>query len=163
MAEEPRSRKVRGTAEIFADSRITFRPQAEGQPTQIGKKQMGRSSLYKTTSEKEPQMVAHLSVDAGSADPAACLYEELEKLTEGMRVKEPRQPRGRLLIDRNGLRIFANASARKIVVVQEIDCTATPNYERFMLTQMQEIFKCFTINQASLARLSSAPKKSSRS
>ena len=159
---EEKSKKVRGTAEIFADNRITFRPQAEGEPTQLEKKKIGRSSFYKTTSEKEPQYVAHLSVPADSPDPVAQMQEELAELTKGMPTKRDISPKGKVLVDQGGLRIYTNNAQKTITVVQSIDCTTHPNYERFMLQQMQEIFKCFTINQPSLAKLTSAAKKSSR-
>ena len=70
--------------------------------------------------------------------------------------------KGKVLVDQGGLRIYTNNAQKTITVVQSIDCTTHPNYERFMLQQMQEIFKCFTINQPSLAKLTSAAKKSSR-
>lgn len=161
MEQEIKSKKVRGTAEIFADNRITFRPQGEGSPTQLDKRKVGKSSLYKTTSEKEPQIVAHLSVAASNPDPVGQLHDDLSELTKDMPRKRMEQPRGKLLIDVNGLRIFANSTRHSITVVQEIDCNEHKNYERFMLNQMQEIFKCFTINQASLAKLSSARKNCS--
>ena len=161
MAEE-KPKKVRGTATIYADSRIDFRPQAEGSPAQVNKKSVGRSSFYKTTSEKEPQLVAHLSVPADSADPVAQMQEDLASLTKGMESKKSVQPKGKLLVSTDGLKIFTNNTRKTITVVQEIDLSAHPNYEKFMLIQMQEIFKCFTINQSSLAKLIPAPRKSSR-
>ena len=157
-----KSRKVRGTAEIFADNRITFRPQAEGEPTQLEKKKIGRSSFYKTTSEKEPQYVAHLSVPADSPDPVAQMQEDLALLTKGMETKTDVQPKGKLLVDNDGLRIYTNNSRKTITVVQEIDLSAHPNYEKFMLNQMQQIFRCFTINETSFRKLTSAPRKCSR-
>jgi len=156
-------KKVRGTATFFADDRMEFRPQAEGESTQLDKKTVGRSSFYRTKSEKEPQMVAHLSVPADSPDPVAQMQEDLALLTKGMETKTDVQPKGKLLVDEDGLRIFANNSRKTITVVQEIDLSAHPNYERFMLTQLQEIFKCFTIKETYLRRLANAALKSSRS
>ena len=157
-----KSKKVRGTAEIFADNSITFRPQAEGEPTQLEKKKIGRSSFYKTTSEKEPQFVAHLSVPADSPDPVAQMQEELASLTKGMETKREISPKGKVLVDYGGLRIYTNNAQRTITVQQTIDCASHPNYEKFMLNQLQEIFKCFTINQTYLAKLIPARQKYSR-
>ena len=155
-------RKVRGTAEIFADSRITFRPQGEGTTTQLEKKTVGKSSFYKTTSEKEPLLVAHLSVAASNPDPVAQMQEDLAELTRGLETQCDVSPRGKLIADQGGLRIFTNNARHTITVVQEIDCVSHPNYERFMLNQMRMIFKCFAINEPSLAKLSCAQRKSLR-
>ena len=160
MEEKPK--KVRGTATFFADDRMEFRPQAEGESTQLDKKTVGRSSFYQTKSEKEPQMVAHLSVPADSPDPVAQMQEDLALLTKGMETKTDVQPKGKLLVDNDGLRIFTNNSRKTITVVQEIDLSAHPNYEKFMLNQMQQIFRCFTINETSFRKLTSAPRKCSR-
>ena len=160
--KENKPKKVRGTATIYADDRFDFRPQAEGSPAQVDKKSVGRSSFYKTTSEKEPQLVAHLSVAADSPDPVAQIQEDLASLTKGMETKTDVQPKGKLLVDNDGLRIYTNNSRKTITVVQEIDLSAHPNYEKFMLNQMQQIFRCFTINETSFRKLTSAPRKCSR-
>ena len=107
-------------------------------------------------------MVAHLSVPADSPDPVAQMQEDLALLTKGMETKTDVQPKGKLLVDEDGLRIFVNNSRKTITVVQEIDLNSHPNYERFMLTQLQEIFKCFTIKETYLHRLANAALKSSR-
>ena len=160
--QETKPRKVRGTATIYADDRMEFRPQQAGEPQRLDVRKKGESSFYKTTSEKEPQLVAHLSVAADSPDPVAQMQEDLASLTKGMETKTDVQPKGKLLVDNDGLRIYTNNSRKTITVVQEIDLSAHPNYEKFMLNQMQQIFRCFTINETSFRKLTSAPRKCSR-
>ena len=137
--QETKPRKIRGTATIYADDRMEFRPQQAGEPQRLDVRKKGESSLYRTTSEKAPRLVAHLSAAADSPDPVAQMQEDLASLTKGMETKTDVQPKGKL-----------------------IDLSAHPNYEKFMLNQMQQIFRCFTINETSFRKLTSAPRKCSR-
>ena len=60
-------RRVRGTLVAKGGDSYEFIPQGEGLPTQTDVRKAGDAKLYKTTSEKKPRLVAHLSVpsDAG--------------------------------------------------------------------------------------------------
>ncbi len=162
MAEKPK--KVRGTATFYDDDRMEFRPQQPGEPQRLDVKKKRESSLYRTCSEKAPRLVAHLSAAADSADPVSEMMSDFNALTKDIQKKEPALPKGSMLCKTDdGLTIYANHAKMEITVQQVIRLEDHPSYEKFMLNQMQEIFKCFTINQTSLGKLSRAAQKSSRS
>ena len=82
MAKEVK--KMRGTARIFDDDSMEFRPYEAGKPVQKGVKKARKSSFYSTEGEKDSSYVMHLRVDRNATDPAAELSEDFDKLIKNL-------------------------------------------------------------------------------
>lgn len=83
MAQLKEKWKGRGTATIYEDDSIEFRPTGNGQPVQRNVRKRGNSKFYQTNGEKESNFVAHLSAPTGSLDPVGDMLKDFEALTKG--------------------------------------------------------------------------------
>ena len=93
------NKKVRGSAIIYDDDSFEFAPYQEGKPQQEPLSHTPGAKLYRTTSEHNPKLVAHLTADHDDPDAVSTLYGQLERLTRGMQpdIKKPDRRRGRVL------------------------------------------------------------------
>ena len=159
---EPRGsyRKIRGTAVITAENKVTFTPFAEGEPQRADVRTCGRSTAYTTTGDKRRSMVMHLVADAESPDPYGDMAADFCRLSP----KEPDKgvQRGRRLTDNGITTVTANGHRRTLEIRMLIDLCKTPDYERIFLRELQEVLKCFAYNQTYLARLVRAARQSGK-
>ena len=72
----------RGTATIYEDDSIEFRPCAKGEPSQKNVKRSGSSKFYETNGEKESSYVAHLMTSKESIDPVGDMLKDFGTLTK---------------------------------------------------------------------------------
>ena len=105
MAKEVK--KLRGTARIYDDDSLEFRPYEAGKPVQKGVKKARKSSFYATEGEKESSYVMHLRVDKNSLDPAAELSEDFDKLIKNVGGDAQERFTGKVL-DRFFMNVFRN-------------------------------------------------------
>ena len=151
--------KIRGTLTIVsaADHDYEFRAQRQtGVSTQEVVSQTAVSKLYRTTGERKPKLVAHLTTCADSADPAADLSEQLARLTKTFDRPATPRLRGRVLLDDStGLRVTHNQKQQVLECVLRFDLNTTKDLQSTLIKRMQEISTCLAINKTSLA-----PRKS---
>lgn len=154
-------RKIRGTAVITAENKVTFTPFAEGEPQRADVRTCGRSTAYTTQGEKRRSMVVHLMADADSPDPYGDMAADFCRLVPA----EPdrRMQRGRKLADNGITTVTANGHRRTLEIRMQVDLRQTPDYERLFLREIQEVLKCFAYNQTYLAQLVRAARKSGKS
>ena len=69
MAQPKEKWHGRGTATIYEDDSIEFRPCGKGEPSQRNVKRSGASKFYQTNGEKESNYVAHLMAPKDALDP----------------------------------------------------------------------------------------------
>ena len=149
--------KIRGTLTIVdaAAHDYEFRAQrSTGVSTQQVVKTAGQSKLYRTTGERQPKMVAHLSVSADAAAPAAELQEQLSRVTAGMATKRQPRLRGRTLLSADGTRVTLNQQSGEVECVLRFAGADRQNLQETLIKRMQQISTCFAINNALLAPLS---------
>ena len=94
--------KGRGTATIYEDDSIEFRPTGNGQPVQRNVRKRGNSKFYQTNGEKESNFVAHLSAPTGSLDPVGDMLKDFEALTRELQPVTPPKPRTKPIMKREG-------------------------------------------------------------
>lgn len=149
-------RKVRGTLTIKAGDDLEFRAYRDtGQSSQEQVAKSGDSKLYRTVGEKKNSMVAHIVVPAGSSDPKADIYEQVEKLTKSLSDTKKKIPalKGRSLMRDSEVQVTTNQKERQVQVVLTIDVSQYPDYTSRLLTLMQRVNQCFATNQNSLMQL----------
>jgi len=144
-------RKVRGTATFHDDTGdMEFRASQPGEPVQRNVKKSGQSSFYETEGAGQSSYVCHLKVPKGIADPAAEMEEQLQKLTAPIRKLEPRQPRGRLLLESPAVNVWHNRKCGVVSVVMNIDLQTEGEISAKLFNLTAEVNKCFAINRTSL-------------
>ena len=102
MAQLKEKWKGRGTATIYEDDSIEFRPTGNGQPVQRNVRKRGNSKFYQTNGEKESNFVAHLSAPTGSLDPVGDMLKDFEALTRELQPVTPPKPRTKPIMKREG-------------------------------------------------------------
>lgn len=145
--------KIRGTL-VVVDAEAhdyEFRAQrSTGQSTQLVVKAAGLSKLYRTTGEREPKLVAHLSVPADCPDAPALLAQRLEHLTAGLSPKARPRLKGRVLMQTESTRVVHNLKDGQVEAVIRLPLTKNGDLQSELIKQMQQISQCFAINQTSL-------------
>lgn len=146
--------KIRGTLTVVdAEAHdYEFRAQRQGQSTQQVVKSLGLSKLYRTTGERDPKLVAHLSVSADAPDPSALLHERLSSLTAGLGQKAQPRLKGRVLMQTDSTRVVLNLKDRQVEAVIRLPLGNGGDLQNELIKQMQQISTCFAINQTSLVR-----------
>jgi len=147
----PVPRKIRGTLTIKAGDDMEFRAQRStgiSSQEEIAKTAAGK--LYRTVGEKKNSMVAHIVVPDGETDPAAFLYDSVEKLTRGLQTKARPKLKGKTLLDEPNARITLSRKESRVEMVLSIDLKATPNYQSALMNLMYKVNQCFATNQTSL-------------
>ena len=146
----PRPRKVRGTAVFHGDDSMEFVPQQEGQPVQKSVRKLGESRFYETEGEKQSSYVAHLKVDKSSADPAAEMFEQLALLAKPLMKQQPPMPRSKVLLDDTNIHVWHEKADNKVVIMMEVDTTASGELSSQVYNLTIRVHKCFAINETSL-------------
>lgn len=152
ITKPEKPRRVRGTG-IFdtAASTFAFQPMGEGEPVRHNVRKRGESQFFETKGEKQSSYICHLKVSKDSPDPAAEMEEQLEYLTRGMRLKEPKLPTSKRLLDKPGVEVWHRRTDRHVVVRMEIETGDEWTMTRQLFNLTQEVTKCFAINQKSLS------------
>ena len=144
-------RKVRGTATFHDDTGdMEFRAVQPGEPVQKNVKRSGSSTFYETDGQKDSSYVCHLKVSKTSADPAAEMEEQLQKLTAPLRKREGAKPRGKRLVDTPELTVYHNKRESKVSVLMTIDLQTEGEISAKLFYLTAEVNKCFAINRTSL-------------
>ena len=138
MAQPKEKWHGRGTATIYEDDSIEFRPCGKGEPSQRNVKRSGASKFYQTNGEKESNYVAHLMAPMNALDPVGDMLKDFETLTRELEPQLPREPRTKPLMKRDGLAVYLDkklsistrrsikyASSRKLPSITNIP-TALP-------------------------------------
>jgi len=143
-----KGQKFKGTATLWSDGRVDFRPQAAGDPRQRGIAETRDGKLYETTGQK-PQVVAHLKCDARTVDRAAALHQALEELLppEERRLKPPR---GRLLLQDADLEVRLNQQTRHVEVRIDMDTTRVLDIDNHIFKLLTRINTCLAFNRTLL-------------
>ena len=142
---------VRGNAKINRKTGdINFRAAQPSEPIQKNVKKEGNSSFYETDGEKTSSYVCHLKVDKDSADPAGEMQEQLDKLTAGIRKKEPAAPRGKFLLNKPEVLVVHNKKQSEVTVRLAINLKEEGELSAKLFNLVSEVNKCFAINQKKL-------------
>ncbi len=145
VTPKPKPRKVRGTGTYVGDE-FTFKPCAEGEPTQRDVKSCKNGKLFTTTSEKKPLQVAHLSCPADSPDPWAEYTRRLIQL--GVKPKqEERMPERQRVVSEGGMEVFLNTTQGKLIYQGSIDLTLSHNWQSELMRQMQVIVRTLPVEE----------------
>lgn len=143
---ERKPRKVKGTATIYNDGKINFDPQREGRPVQKSVRKKGESSFYETEGVKQSSLVAHLKVSRDSDDPVSEMYEQLGELTKDYQKKEAPKPKGKCLLDKDGVTIWLNKSQQKVFVHMELDVQNIFLIQKQLFNLTSSVNSCLAIN-----------------
>jgi len=110
----------RGTATIYEDDSIEFRPSGKGEPSQRNVKRAGNSKFYETNGEKESSYVAHLMASRSATDPVGDMLNDFETLTRELKPQLPMEPRTKPLMKKEGLSVYLDKKEHKLKVFCEI-------------------------------------------
>ena len=110
----------RGTATIYEDDSIEFRPCGKGEPSQRNVKRSGSSKFYRTNGETESSFVAHLMASTDALDPVGDMLKDFETLTRELEPDMPKKPRTKPLLLKEGLSVYLDKKEHKIRVFAEI-------------------------------------------
>lgn len=142
---QPKPRRVRGTG-IYLGDEFTFRPNEEGQPTQLEVKTCRGGKTFLTTSEKKPQKVAHLSCDANSPDPWTEYTDKLRLL--GIKpLKEEQLSDRQRLVNESGMQVFLNTKQKQLTYQGCINLEQSRNWQSEVMRQLQVIVRTLPVNK----------------
>ena len=148
--------KVRGTATFFTDNTFEFVSQKEGKPQRTNVKKVGKASIY-TTTGRDPKRVVTIECKADDPDPANSLtsqFEDLMKCEYKRELPEPMKPKGVQLMNNEDLKMALNKSKKRLEVSFYI--TLEPegirDYKTKFYDKIQEISKCFAINETTIRK-----------
>ena len=144
----------RGTATIYEDDSIEFRPCAKGEPSQRNVKRSGASKFYQTNGEKESNYVAHLMARTDALDPVGEMLQDFETLTKELDPKLPVKPRAKPIYQKDGLAVYLDKKEHLLRIFGEIVLDANKNpYSpadwAYTLIGAQ-LSQCFTSNRKSI-------------
>ena len=121
-----------------------FVPAGTKESNRVMKKQIGPSSFYHSTGQKESSYTVHINVDAASEDPVAEAFDIFKALTEGERKQTPKMPEGsvgRMLLDNgSGLQVWLDTERHKVNIMACLDCTT--DIERQLLQAQSQMNVC---------------------
>ena len=144
----------RGTATIYEDDSIEFRPFAKGEPSQRNVKRSGSSKFYQTNGEKESNYVAHLMASRDSLDPIGDMLRDFETLTRELEPKLPKEPRTKPLLKKDDMSVYLDKKEHKIRIYAEILLDANKNpyspADWAFTTIGAPLSQCFTSNRKSI-------------
>ena len=144
----------RGTATIYEDDSIEFRPCGKGEPSQRNVKRSGASKFYQTNGEKESNYVAHLMAPKDSLDPVGTMLEDFEALTKELEPQLRKKPRTKPLLEREGLSVYLDKKEHRLLVFAEILLDANVNpyspADWAYTTIGAPLNQCFTSNRKSI-------------
>ncbi len=135
--------------QLDADGNCEFRSQVPSGSSQEVLNTSGQSKLYRTTGKRAPQMVAHLSVSADAADPAAQLYQQLRRLTKPVEKREPKPLQGITLLEGNGVRLVHSPAKHQLQCIIDFDLSK-PSLESQLISHLQTVNQCLAINKGSI-------------
>ena len=155
----------RGTATIYEDDSIEFRPDGKGQPVQRDVRKSGRSKFYQTNGEKESNYVAHLSAPVASIDPVGDMLKDFDNLTRELQPQLPKEPRTKPLMKKDGLSVYLDKKEHKLKVFCEIlldaEITAYSPADWAYTLIAQPLNICFTSNRKDILTAYLQPAKTS--
>lgn len=143
-------RKVRGTATFHDDDSVEFQPWGNGEPVQKSVKKKGDSRFYETEGEKQSSYIAHLKVAKDSSDPVAEMYEQLQYFTKSLQKNEPKEPKGKRLLDKKAVQVWHKKADNKVIVRMEIPTDTGAELSSILFNLTSDVNKCFAINRNSL-------------
>lgn len=154
MAQPKEKWHGRGTATIYEDDSIEFRPCGKGEPSQRNVKRSGASKFYQTNGEKESNYVAHLMAPKDALDPVGDMLKDFETLTRELEPQLPKEPRTKPLMKRDGMSVYLDKKEHKVRIFAEILLDAEKNpYSpadwAYTLIGAQ-LSQCFTTNRKSI-------------
>lgn len=155
----------RGTATIYEDDSIEFRPCAKGEPSQKNVKRSGSSKFYETNGEKESSYVAHLMTSKESIDPVGDMLKDFGTLTKELQPQLPEEPRTKPLMKKDGLSVYLDAKEHKLKVFCEIlldaETTAYSPADWAYTLIAQPLNICFTSKRKDILSAYLQPAKTS--
>lgn len=149
MAKEVK--KMRGTARIFDDDSMEFRPYETGKPIQKGVKKARKSSFYSTEGEKDSSYVMHLRVDRNATDPAAELSEDFDKLIKNVGGDAEERFKGKVLDNVEGRKITLSKKNHSLKVELTFKLEGNTLYKDELHKHVFETLLCFSRNQELIA------------
>lgn len=136
---KPKPIRVKGTG-IFQGEEFCFQPCEQGVPSQLDIKVCQGGKLYRTTSEKKPLQVAHLSCPANAADPYTEYISQLERL--GIKPqKEQKMPEKQRLVSEGGMEVYLNNKEGILTFQGTIDLNKSLNWQSEVMRQLQTIMR----------------------
>ena len=143
-------RSFKSNTRIYDDGSIEVDPQAQGEPSQIDVKKLGRSKRY-VTNGKNPLTCVELKCPQEVADKAAFFHKELAKLTKDIQISEPEMPKGEFLIDKSNLKVCLAQQESKVSVWLTFETKGLLEIRKELYSLTSEIDKCFVINETLVA------------
>ena len=154
---------AKGTATYYKNGDIDFKAYAQGEPQQLDVVKKGQSSCYRTTG-KEPKRVARLVIDESNPDKANALQAELDKFLKGFDTgKKEAMPKKRdtIFMDEDGVRVWMKRDTKNVLVTLDLPLQLAEDMKMDVLSKLQKVYQCFTINKLSLRRAVLAQRKTS--
>ena len=157
----PKPRKLRGTGTYVGDE-FSFKPCAEGEPTQRDVKSCKNGKLFTTTSEKKPLQVAPLSCPADSPDPWAEYTRRLIQLGVKPNRKEE-LPDGMRVVSEEGLQCWLDEEKGVMTFTGTIDLARhTRDWQAEVLRQVQLVVRRLPASERFCSTLKKLVKLSNR-
>lgn len=161
--------KGRGTATIYEDDSIEFKPTGSGQPVQRDVRKRGNSKFYQTNGEKESNYVAHLSAPTGSLDPVGDMLKDFESLTKELKPQLPPKPRTKPIMKREGqhgetIEVYVDSKEHcvRVFATLPLDEKNPLNPADWAYTLIgAPLNQCFTSNRKSILTAYRQPEKAS--
>lgn len=161
--------KGRGTATIYEDDSIEFKPTGSRRPVQRDVRKRGNSKFYQTNGEKESNFVAHLSAPTGSLDPVGDMLKDFESLTKELKPQLPPKPRTKPIMKREGqhgetIEVYVDSKEHcvRVFATLPLDEKNPLNPADWAYTLIgAPLNQCFTSNRKSILTAYRQPEKTS--
>ena len=98
-------KSFKSNTRVFDDYSIEVTPKAEGEPSQLEVKKVGKSKRY-VTNGKSPLACIELKVPADVPDRASAFFHELDRLTKDIQTSKPELPQGEMKLNFEDLKVY---------------------------------------------------------
>lgn len=148
--------KVRGTATIYEDNAFEFVSQKEGKPQRTDVKKYGNAKVY-TTTGASPKKVITIECAADATDPANDISQSFAKaFKEEFKTEAPDSivPKGVVLKNETNVKMTVNKTKKQLECSFIVPLTpdGKRDYKIMFYEKIQEISKCFAINENTINR-----------
>ncbi len=163
----PHPLHVKGSATIYHDGAVEFKPSGQGEPVYDDLRRHKNGVTLATTRGTRPKLVARIPVSADSPDP---FYAMVDALSEAMPADCPspvpamtkvyaRRP-WRVLLKHDDVLLSLSPEHGRLFICATIDMGRTPLYQNQLFNLFNDINKCLAINETTLRSAVLARQKS---
>ena len=139
-------KSFKSNTRVFDDYSIEVTPKAEGEPSQLEVKKVGKNKRY-VTNGKSPLACIELKVPADVPDRAFAFFYELDKLTKDIQLHRPPMPEGEVLEKKDDIHICLDDETQEVNVWMRIHPKKYDEQRKDLYNLFSTIERCLAARQ----------------